>query len=547
MKEKILLVLLMFSSNLFAQTAGWDWAQSFGVLSFHEYCNSIGTDHNGNSYITGTFQDTLIIGSDTLANTGGYNSILYLAKLDSSGNPIWAICPTGNNMSEANDLSVDGDGSVYLTGAYRGTMTFGSVTLGGIGGWGRTFTIKFNSNGNALWGQTSSANHENEGFGIDVNSNNEVYITGVFDSSVVFSGNQLNGTFLGSNIFVVKYSSVGNLIWAKGITSGINTKATGITCDDFGNICITGSYRNSITFDNITLTGSSNGAGAVYIVKFDSNGNVLWAKSSGGFPTSAFGESISNDASGNFYVAGYFNSAIAIFNIDTINNAGINDLFLVKYDSLGDLQYVIGEGGTDFDQANYVRADANGNCYVTGFFKGTISFGSNYLYGPNQELFIAKFDTYGVLVWAKSATGNLNEVGYGIGIDGFNNVYIGGSFSSPTTSFGPYSITNTDPWTGSYDFFVAKLSEQSTATNDLHVSSDEINIYPNPSNGIFKINSEIQKNTTIQIRNIEGKLLREFNSNDYLIFDIRELEEGVYFLQLNSENKIVTEKIVLLK
>jgi hypothetical protein len=94
----------MVSNYAFSQTPSWSWAERAGRFTSHDYCNDIATDKEGNSYITGEFQDTIIIGSTTLINTGSYNSIMYIAKFDATGNVIWAKIPGGNNGSVGNGI-----------------------------------------------------------------------------------------------------------------------------------------------------------------------------------------------------------------------------------------------------------------------------------------------------------------------------------------------------------------------------------------------------------------------------------------------------------
>src|SRR5690606_8330373 len=110
----------------------------------------------------------------------------------------------------------------------------------------------------------------------------------------------------------------------------------GISTDANGNVLVTGFFGSpSITFGSTTLTNaSSTGKDELFIVKYDPNGNVLWAKSAGGI-NGDWGNSISTDANGNVLLTGYFSSSSITFGSTTLTNAGSYDIFIAKYDSSG--------------------------------------------------------------------------------------------------------------------------------------------------------------------------------------------------------------------
>ena len=169
--------------------------------------------------------------------------------------------------------------------------------------------------------------------------------------------------------------------------------------------------------------------------------NWQWAKntSSNNF---AEGRGISTDANGNSYVTGVFASHTLTFNSTTLTKAGGNfDIFIAKYDATGNLLWAKGAPGNSDDYGQSITTDANGNAYITGQFGGTvypldsIIFDSITLFNvPNRNsLFIAKYDSMGKVLWAKSVGGY--SVGETIRADGSGNVYIAGHFG-PTISFG---------------------------------------------------------------------------------------------------------------
>ena len=127
------------------------------------------------------------------------------------------------------------------------------------------------------WAKRIGGNNIDIGNSICTDANGNIYVTGLFKSDSIIFGNTTL-THLGfDGIFIVKYDISGNILWAKGI-SGLGAIYSNSICSDSNsNVYITGQFTtNSITFDNITLTNNGSTQN-IFIVKYDSLGNVLWA------------------------------------------------------------------------------------------------------------------------------------------------------------------------------------------------------------------------------------------------------------------------------
>ncbi len=542
MKLKLLFTLLTIYSLSNAQTPSWQWAKSAGRYTSQDGCNGIATDLHGYSYITGSFQDTIDFGNTTLINTGTYNSIMYFAKYDSLGNIIWAKKIGGNNRSDGNGICTDKNGNFYITGVYNGTIDFG-ITSFSASGWDDMFTAKFDSAGNAVWAQRAICGGAHLGKSINVANDGSVYVTGSHEDNAITFGSYTLPIFgfIARDIFLVKYDNTGNVVWAKG-AGDANLNNSGFVCtDESGNIYITGDYRYTISFDTINLVASNNGSASVYTAKYDPNGNVLWAKSSGGFPCSGYGRGVSADAKGNCYVTGMYNSPIIYFDGDTITNVGINDIFVLRYDVHGNLVWLRGVGSTNFDEGKAIRTDANGNSFVTGNFRDVIHFGSTTLYPSSQEIFVSQFDSSGNILWALQSAGSLNELGNAISIDDKNNIYISGIFSSPTSTFGSTTLTNSDQFLGSYDLLLAKINAPLISFVENNISGKTINVIPNPFSEIatLKFENAIKEKLALEIYDSKGQIIRIIQNIIGETVEINRdgLSQGLYFFRLFSTQK----------
>ena len=447
MKRTFLIVLLLLSCVfIFAQLSPWLWAQKAGGTG-EDSGHSIAVDASGNSYVTGGFEGTAIFGSTTLESSGsqdifvtkldnrgnwlwakkaggtdsdygygiavdasgnsyvigcfysatatfgsttltgnGYNNI-FVAKLDSSGNWLWAKNAKESPYDYGHGIDVDASGNSYVNGDFSGTVTFGSTTLTSSGG-ADIFVAKLDSSGNWLWANNAGGTSDECGNGIAVDDSGNSYVTGYFYDSATFSSTTLtnNGVY---DIFITKLDSSGNWLWAKKAGGSSNDSGNGIAVDAIGNSYVTGYFDSNATFGSTTLT--SNGDYDIFIAKLDSNGNWLWAKNAGG-TYNDYGYSIAVDASGNSYITGCFCGS-ATFGSTTLTSNGDYDIFIAKLDNCGNWLWANNAGGTSDDRGTSTAVDASRNSYVTGYFYDSATFGSTTLTsngGYDTNIFVTK-------------------------------------------------------------------------------------------------------------------------------------------------------------
>ena len=154
----------------------------------------------------------------------------------------------------------------------------------------------------------------------------------------------MNKTILAIIIFLyggtLSFSQNSNWVWAKGADA--SAEGSDLAADIFGNIYLSANFiASSVTFGSYTLTNSGTAWNAC-IVKYDSSGNVLWANKAGG--TSEVLD-ISTDHLGNVYMTGNFSSPSITFGSITLIRKGTNDAFVVKYNSSGNVMWAKNAGG----------------------------------------------------------------------------------------------------------------------------------------------------------------------------------------------------------
>jgi len=457
LKFYTLFILLLCGMATFPQEqVNWAWWAKSAGGSIDDRGQSITTDVAGNTYITGSFTSpTITFGSTTLTNTG--SSDILIVKYDPNGNVLWAKSAGGQSDDISRSITTDASGNIYITGYFcSSALVFGNITL--VTGGRAIFIAKFDTNGNVLWAKSAGGSYDcGNSIATDISGN--VYITGDFTDQITFGNITLNDSGDG-DIFIAKYDSEGNVIWAKSAGGGCIEYSDCITIDASGNIYITGCYSSrTITFGNITLINPIGGSN-IFIVKYDFEGNVLWAKNSEG-TLNDYAIGIAIDIVGNAYITGYFYSSTIVFGNTTLTNAGGNnespDIFIVKYDPNGNMLWAKSAGGGGWDFGNYIAKDITGNVYITGNFDSqVITFDSVALAnaGTGSDIFIVKYDPSGNVLWVKSAGGDHNnDKSNSVATDTSGNIYITGSFASPEINIGSTTLINV----GNNDIFIAKL------------------------------------------------------------------------------------------
>ncbi len=367
----------------------WLWANQAGGWNY-DYGYSIAVDANGNSYVTGYFKFSVTFGTTTLTNSG--NPDIFVAKLDNNGNWLWAKQAGGISGDIGYSITVDANGNSYVTGIFSGSATFGTITLIGFGGYD-IFVAKLDSNGNWLWAKQAGGISDDYGNSIAVDANGNSYFTGWFSDSVTFGNTTLTSSRY-ADIFVAKLGNNGNWLWAKQAQTGgtlyDDCFSYGIAVDANGNSYVTGYFEGSINFGTTTLT--SIGSWDFFVAKLDSNGNWLWAKQTGG-TNYDYGCGITVDANENSYVTGVFYSNSITFGTITLTNSssGYADIFVAKLDSNGNWLWAKQTGGTGNDYGYGIAVDDNGNSYVTGCFEISATFGDTTLTSiGGGDIFVAK-------------------------------------------------------------------------------------------------------------------------------------------------------------
>lgn len=355
------------------------WADTlFGGVDIKQ----IISDSENNIICLGSYTDTIRIGNSSLTRIGSGVSA-FILKLDQQGNVVWLK-----------------DGSDYVTGFSEVTLLAKTGTnnfMLGIGSYTVvTNILTVNSAGNIISNIAQTHTGTISDIVVDVNKN--IWCTGfTFGGYVSFNGTDTTAPY-DYNDYVVKYDSSGNAQWISFIKD-FTVQEFKLAADDSGYIYLSGNLLAPTDFGNLSTHGPQRDYD-YFITKIDQDGNYIWVNeipqgNNQGDATVGNGDYLSGTKNGDTYLAGFFRGQIDFGNNMQISNSGFGnyDVFVIKYDKNGKVQFVKSAGGSLYDFGSAAAADENGNFYVTGLIQGNTMFDTISVFANDNSLFVSKAGT----------------------------------------------------------------------------------------------------------------------------------------------------------
>jgi hypothetical protein len=261
------------------------WAKTFGS-NFDDWGQAIEISDDGNIFILGNFSDSITIGNFTLLDSSSQYTLsnTFVAKLDTSGNFIWAKGIQGNLSNDCllmnTNFYVNEAENLFFTGRFAGTLNLPDTTIVSNGDYDIYF-IKMDLNGQILFARTFGNLGEDYGHSVIEDHAGNLYLMGKF-AGPNLSLDSINLTNSANySAFIAKFNSAGQCIRANKIDDLSANWFGGWGVDAANNLFISGYFNNSLTLDTITVSNSANGSD-VFIAKYDPDGNIYWLKTLGG-------------------------------------------------------------------------------------------------------------------------------------------------------------------------------------------------------------------------------------------------------------------------
>jgi|GEM_PF-2453769 len=409
-----------------AVSGPWDWATGVGGTNA-DVGRGVARLPNGDVVVVGEFSSPATVGGASLASAGGRD--IFVARFTPAGLPVWVTQAGGPNDDYGRGVTADSSGNIYVCGYVSGNAQFGSIPatgyfgyvakLDGAGNWvwvqhvaptyGDAFRVRvhngkvvvagwfmdsFNlsgvgtltsvggadalvvalddATGTPLWAWTAGDVGTDAAHDVASAPNGDVLVTGPFGTgaphAVNFGGASLT-TFGGQDVFVVRLSPNGSLLWATNAGGLSDDVGMGVAVDATGHAYVTGDFKpapGSATAQFGATTLAALGNQSIFVAKLDPAGAFLWATNAGGGYFD-FARAITVTALGESYVAGH--TWNGVFGSQTASGTG-SEAFVARLDASGQFTGVWSAGGSGDDGANDVaQADVTGCVFVTGLFR----------------------------------------------------------------------------------------------------------------------------------------------------------------------------------
>lgn len=404
-------------SQVLAQKVKTSWVRN-STSTTDVYYSEVATDAIGNIYIGGWFSGTTNFGSVSLTSNGAKD--YFLMKKTSAGQLIWVKKIGGlGNEELLYEMKVDNAGNTYMAGVFSGTITVVTAPLTSFGGTDG-FLIKIDSSGNHLWSKSLGSSSDDQATSVRFDNQGNVIVSGFFRTTGNFGGVSLTSSG-SADVFVAKFSSAGNTLWANKYGSTAYDQNYALTTDNAGYIYISGNVGATITFGNSTASGT-------YFAKLSSTGTPLWARSISGIYTSY---QMQNDARGNIILIGWFTNSINLMGKISLSSymANDQDVFIAKIDSSGNPSWAYAANSPGAQYGLSLALDANGDIYMAGQTSDSLNYRGHKKRGiGGVDAFVLKVDSTGGFIESKIFGSTLIDESHGVAASTAGTFYMVGTY-----------------------------------------------------------------------------------------------------------------------
>ncbi len=237
------------------------WSRSFGD-SMNQNFKDVATDAAGNVYVTGSFAGTTDFGGGAATSQGSVDAML--VKYSSAGNHVWTRLFAGTGSQNGNNISIDTQGNPVLAGQYQGVVDFG-LGMQMSAGLSDIFVAKYTSNNALAWVRGFGDAASQVGWGIDLDTQNNVVFAGSMGGAIDFGGGTLTSAG-GNDMYAVKLSSSGNHTWSRRGGDALEQLARAVATDSSNNAYVVGRFQGTVDFGSGPVV--SNGGSDAFIAKY---------------------------------------------------------------------------------------------------------------------------------------------------------------------------------------------------------------------------------------------------------------------------------------
>lgn len=461
MKRRIFILLIISLCCNLSYSQQWKWSRQMKCSGNVTPIDVI-TDNSGNIYVTGTYNSGILyIGSDTLQNKGGDDA--FIAKFNNNGVLQWMKRIGGNLDDETTSLVIIGS-NLWVGGSYKSTPVYFSptVSLANVNNFD-SFIAQYDLNGNLITAvRIFSGTDVQRIKDILYNStNNRLLILAQYKNQIRYTGasGAVTLTAKSTKDLIVAVSDLSGVIQDTAIyaTNPQNSILKDINHSNDGGFYLSGDLFGTVNFGGgNTITGHSTTTADMMILKIDQNLDFQWVRHGGALGYDHANNAVA-DIYGNIYVTGKVESnatfdSTATLQSQVFTDFGAQDLYLAKYNKLGNLQWVKRKGNAGNDDGSGLIQREN-LVQFCGNISGQVIFNVDTLKSSGTtdvNTGFAIFNTTGDEIGAQGIGGTGTDRGNAITFDPSGNTIITGLFASTTMSIGDSTYTNSSGFSNGF-------------------------------------------------------------------------------------------------
>ncbi len=304
---------------------------------------------------------------------------------------------------------LDANGNLIMTGSFIDSARFDNTVIKGFGNED-IFLTKYGSDGKLKWVRTIGGSSDDFSACVTSDKSGNIFAGSVLTLPAKVGTTAVNGK--GMSLMLAKIDDKGNTLWVKTFSNAVNSTVSCIKTDPSGNIYYAGSFKDTIIFGKDTLFAPMQGISNIFLVKFDSKGNVLWCSQAG----DAQCNNMVLDAKGNCYITGNVHQFATFGNFKLLNQKSLGfQVFIAKFNPSGKIIHAWSATGTGKSAGADIALGNSGELFITGdLYRDSIYFNGNNIAHNQSDVFIAGFDTSFSLKWMKTWGGREDDMGRAI-------------------------------------------------------------------------------------------------------------------------------------
>jgi hypothetical protein len=571
MKKTFILFMLITTTTLMLNAQSWQWARRIGGAfgpsadTPNETVRDMQTDAQGNLYICGRVCLGANFNGTPMTTYSPLGYTIFLAKLDCNGNLLWVRTAGGDYANnQANSLTLDGHGNIYLTGRINGIPSapvfFMDSTI--TESVSDMFLAKFDTAGNFKWVKWAAP-----GSSVLGSAGNKIRIDhqGMIR---VMAHSALSGPFFpgyNANIsgFVARFDTAGNMNGYMPISPGLVLMNTydyvihPVTGDQY----ITGRFGTDslIIGTQVLYKMSCPTCYDLFFAKFDSSGLFQWVVHLGDtVVTTVQGTGIDFFPNHDVVLSGDIVPNVTLgshtFSNSLSTTPGRPIPFVARFNPQGTVIWAVNSENQYITSASGgVKVLSNNNVSFSGYFGGIAKFGSVVFNSTGiKDIFLCEVSPAGAIISAEKINGTgSNDIPQCMTSDTFGNIFIGGGFDGTMTVNGVsyvYAGGNTDAFVAKYGYpCTSGMEEEEEAAA---AAQQGLHIYPNPATEGFYIMHPYGALEQAEVYNLLGeKVITQLaaSGQDRITFDISSLPAGLYVVTALRKGYRISGKLVVLK